>query len=251
MKITLIILLFITGCTRITNYEKRDLTKMPVEYVFPIKRDSLFNLLETVFENRYTEDDHKIKRKIIQELPIEKRLSISSLSTKKGELGYGKRTVKELNSLLSNYISNKENAKIDSISQFCQDIFLFGDCVPFYIEDEELDSVSISHFVGLSRNYQFSKNKVSPYYKAIFHLVIDSIDNTHTRVKIETISPVIFVGKQLQMGGHTLPPDFYWESVAVPVEPSTLEEYEILLKIGELTGIKNEMPPLVLPEMKN
>jgi len=251
MKITLIILLFITGCTRITSYEKRDLTKMPVEFVFPIKRDSLFTLLETVFKNRITEHVPNLNRKIVQDLPIEKRVSISSLSTKKGVLGLGKRTVKELNSLLPNYISNFKNVNIDSLSQFYNDIFLFGDCGEIYIEDEELDSVSISHFVGLSRNYLFTKNNVSPYYRAIFHLVIDSIDNNHTRVKIETISPVIFVGKQLQMGGHTIFPEFYWHSVAVPVEPSTLEEYEILMKIGELTGIKKEMPPLILPEMKN
>jgi hypothetical protein len=34
------------------------------------------------------------------------------------------------------------------------------------------------------------------------------------------------------------------------VEPSTIEEYEILLKIGNLVGEKN-MPSLILPNEKN
>jgi hypothetical protein len=83
-------------------------------------------------------------------------------------------------------------------------------------------------------------------YWAWFYLHLESIDNTNTKVTITTFEPEVIVGRELLPS----PPHFVRRDKTLTVEPSTIEEYEILLKIGNLVGEKN-MPSLILPNEKN
>lgn len=82
-------------------------------------------------------------------------------------------------------------------------------------------------------------------YWVSFYLHIERIDQRHTKVSITTIEPKVIVGKEWFPG----PPHFVRKDITISVEPSTMEEYEILLKIGNMVGQK-DMPPLNLPEKK-
>jgi hypothetical protein len=82
-------------------------------------------------------------------------------------------------------------------------------------------------------------------YLVSFYLHLENIDQTHTRVIIKTIDPKIIIGKELlpSLPHFTRMPEYF------TVEPSTIEEYEILIEIGKLVGEKG-MPPLHLPTKK-
>jgi hypothetical protein len=99
--------------------------------------------------------------------------------------------------------------------------------------------------------YSFDLFNSSIYYKdskpllysASFHIHLDSIDNNHTTVTINTIHPKVLVGKKFGLRDNLRirTADFR------DVEPSTVEEYEILLKIGTAIDEK-DMPKLIMPE---
>ena len=78
-------------------------------------------------------------------------------------------------------------------------------------------------------------------YGAFFHLHIDSVDSRHTRISVITINPII----TYDYGVPTPPHDTRPLGCVVP--PSTIEEYEILHRIGELVGEKN-MPAIKYPK---
>lgn len=83
-------------------------------------------------------------------------------------------------------------------------------------------------------------------FHAWFYLHLESIDDTHTKVSITTIEPEVIVGREILPS----PPHFVRLDKKVKVEPSTIEEYEILLKIGKLVQEK-DMPLLILPNERN
>lgn len=240
-NILILSIVLLTGCIQIKTYEKREIEKMPIGAVFPIGKDSLFNIIEMIFEMKEKQISN-LNRKVIQGLSIDERFSVYSLSTEGGPYGNGKRTFNQLQSLLSLHISNEKEINIDSIAHFYKDIFLFGDCGNPYINDEILDSVGISYFVGLSRNYIFSESKKAPYYDVIIHLVLEAVDNNKTRVNIIAINPRIFIGKRPYWSGHTMIPELYWKPVEIPVETSTIEENEILQIIDEVLKSKKAFP---------
>jgi len=76
-------------------------------------------------------------------------------------------------------------------------------------------------------------------------LHIKSIDGLHSQITVTTIDSKIVIGKEM----IPKPPHFVRKDKTLAVEPSTIEEYEILLEIGKLVGEKG-MPPLSLPEKK-
>lgn len=80
-------------------------------------------------------------------------------------------------------------------------------------------------------------------YYAEFHLHLTLIDSTHTKVAIFTINPMVVTGEKL------LPsfPHFGANPKYKSVPPSTIEEYEILLKIGKGLGVEDTMPKLMMP----
>ena len=83
-------------------------------------------------------------------------------------------------------------------------------------------------------------------YLVSFYLHLESVDQSHTKVSIKTMEPKIIVGNDLLPS----PPHFVRNNKIMVVEPSTIEEYEILLEIGKLVGEK-EMPLLILPNEKS
>jgi hypothetical protein len=77
----------------------------------------------------------------------------------------------------------------------------------------------------------------------IIHLTEMSIDSV--RVEIRAFQPEISTGVDVSyyvLGGHP------GMGRATSVPPSTIEEYQLLLYIGEGLGVRDRMPKLVLPK---
>ena len=89
--------------------------------------------------------------------------------------------------------------------------------------------------MGLSSVY-FVGGKAAPYL-ADFHLKIEDLGGERTRVEVETIDPQVIAGRALMPGRHFTRPNIY-----VPVEATSIEEYRLLLRLGELLG-EPGMPP--------
>jgi hypothetical protein len=101
--------------------------------------------------------------------------------------------------------------------------------------------------IGVYRKSKIYKEKgVFFDYWVSFYLHLEQIDQKHTKVNIITIEPKIIVGKEWFPG----PPHFVRNNKTIIVEPSTIEEYEILQEIGRLIGEQN-MPSLILPDAKS
>jgi hypothetical protein len=77
-------------------------------------------------------------------------------------------------------------------------------------------------------------------YRAKFQLHLTALDNNRTRVSVITHDPAVINGS-VCCGLHG------YNSNDVAVEPTTVEEYRILLFIGRVLGVSG-MPPLRLPE---
>jgi hypothetical protein len=91
------------------------------------------------------------------------------------------------------------------------------------------------YYLGYSRVY-LRKNGDSIFYRASFYLHLEEIDSNQTKVTINTVDPEIIIGKKL------LPslPHLVRKDRTINVESTTIEEYEILLKLGDLI---NDTPP--------
>lgn len=100
-----------------------------------------------------------------------------------------------------------------------------------------------SSAIGKSKIYFNKKGEPLDYY-AEFHLHLTVIDSINTKVEIFTTDPRVVVGRDLFPSlPHLVRMD---KTKSVP--PSTIEEYEILLKIGKGLGVKEKMPKLVEPQ---
>jgi len=99
-------------------------------------------------------------------------------------------------------------------------------------------------YICKSKIYQ-KDNGDSLEYEAWFYLHLEEVVKGKTKVSITTIEPKVVVGRELL----PTPPHFVRKDKTLLVEPSTIEEYEILLKIGRLVG-EQGMPPLQLPVKK-
>jgi hypothetical protein len=82
-------------------------------------------------------------------------------------------------------------------------------------------------------------------YRASFHLHFISINDTLTRIQVKTLNPYlfrnnVFAGMGCVHGELT--------GVTEKVEPTTIEEYQLLLRIGEKLQMNTKMPPLLLPD---
>ena len=98
---------------------------------------------------------------------------------------------------------------------------------------------------GYKNSNIFFNNHNSPYlYWVDFHIHLQSIDNNHTVIEVIAIEPRIKIGQSFF---PTLP-HLARPFTHTQVETSTIEEYEILLKIGELLGVKEKMPKCNYPE---
>ena len=79
-------------------------------------------------------------------------------------------------------------------------------------------------------------------YRATFQLHLTRLNENSTKVSVITHDPTVINGSKC-CGLHG------YKSNDVPVEPTTIEEYKILLFIGRLLGV-GDMPTLRLPENK-
>ena len=89
----------------------------------------------------------------------------------------------------------------------------------------------------------YIKKNGTPYiYCAIYHIHLQNISKNQTRVSVFVKDPNVLKGLS------RLPtlPHFSKEWVYLPVKSTTVEEYEILLIIGNALGGK-DMPPLKIP----
>lgn len=102
------------------------------------------------------------------------------------------------------------------------DAYLYGDISP----------------IGESQVY--FKNGQPLIYYADFHIHVTAVSPKKTRVDISTYDSSVAVGvdENWSPRGPSL--------IEVDVDPTTIEEYQLLLNIGKQLGAA-EMPPLVLP----
>lgn len=92
-------------------------------------------------------------------------------------------------------------------------------------------SLSAVYFVG---------GEPAPYI-ADFYLRIEPLDDRATRVAVEALDSQVIAGKTL-LPRHELSR----ANIYVPVSPTTVEEYQLLLRIGEVLG-QSGMPSPRLP----
>jgi len=91
--------------------------------------------------------------------------------------------------------------------------------------------------------YVSEEDSVGMDYIASFHLHLTKIDSNRTMVQVITYNPAIINGNHnIALIGMTP------GSILEPVEPTSIEEYQILLRIGKKLGLKLKMPKLLLPE---
>lgn len=99
--------------------------------------------------------------------------------------------------------------------------------------------LTYSGSIGKSEIYFDRNNKPLDYYaEFIIHLIPN--DSQNVKVEIITINSKVAVGRKL----FPSLPHLVRMIKTKDVEPSTIEEYEILLKIGEALGVSGSMPKM-------
>ena len=116
-----------------------------------------------------------------------------------------------------------------------------------YILPENSKDVYFQSF-GIHNKSKIFCNKQNEFcdYWVSYYLHLDSITVHSTKVTVTTIKSEIVIGQKLLPS----PPHFVRDNKTITVEPSTIEEYLILLEIGKMTG-ENNMPKLILPDSTN
>lgn len=83
------------------------------------------------------------------------------------------------------------------------------------------------------------------YYLYKFHIHLVENSPGKTRVEVRTINPRISIGVRFPY--NILPISESNAGLWKQVEPSTIEEYRLLLAIGEGLGIRDSMPQIIMP----
>lgn len=148
-------------------------------------------------------------------------------------------------------ISNRSSVTDEFYSSFSEDSFYFSletKDDPSFSREVFQDPSNINDLylhswgqpISFSRVY-FGGGKPLKY-RANFQLHLTALSGNNTKVSVIVHNPTVINGSKC-CGLHG------YVSNDVPVEPTTIEEYKILLFIGRLLGQQN-MPPLRLPEDK-
>ena len=95
---------------------------------------------------------------------------------------------------------------------------------------------------GWDTSYIYINKEYPIYYYAEYHVHMLPINENSTKIEIYTIKPKILLKEP------RYPSFFNFAAESRTVMPSTIEEYKILLCIGEILGVKDQMPKLYLPE---
>jgi len=209
---------------KVYEVEKINIAPMPTEYIFNVSKDSMYKILESSF---YPTD---VIERIKKTWGLNSREKLDNINpndyyfTVKDEFEY---------SLLG----------IDSSDFMGEKPYLVHFPVDFF-KDEYLDAW-IRYPTGISYNYKFKGIDIHPIYKTLFYIKLDEVNIENTRVSIFAYQPKIVIGSEVRFDIHH---DYQRFAIEIPAEPSTIEEYQILLRIGEAIGVKDQMPKLVLPE---
>lgn len=94
--------------------------------------------------------------------------------------------------------------------------------------------------IAKSRVY-YSEKGLPLDYLAGFHLHLTAIEAKKTKVEVFTYFSKVINGKTSGLGDPHGPHNIYTD-----VDPTTIEEYQLLLRLGEILKEKN-MPELILP----
>ena len=226
-----LIIFWVISCSQIRfvdvkAYEKIDVPKMPTEYIFDVSQDSMMKVLEKHFNSfRVTEEFKKIWK-------VKNRKDLQGISFYK----YLRR--------LEEYEFEGYFYLPDSLKQV-DDYYLISLPVR-YIKDNFLLDAWVRHPTDIAYNYQFEGTDIHPIYKTIFQIKMKEITHEKTQVSIIPINPKIVVGSEVVYNPRIL----WWQRIAIDKDavPSTIEEYQILLYIGEILGVKDQMPKLILPK---
>ncbi len=134
-------------------------------------------------------------------------------------------------------ISNKQWIVKDEISLY---LLYLGDRVSEKLENKFDLYLTPSGTRLISYSKVYKKFWWSLEYFAEFQLHFEPINEAETKITVITHAPEVLYSSSAVFSGHAYV-DFK------KVEPTTIEEYEILLRIGKLVGEIN-MPPLKLPK---
>ena len=108
-----------------------------------------------------------------------------------------------------------------------------------FIDSNNINDAILYPLASFDSKIYFRSGKPLPYTSMAFHIHLDSISENKTNVEIFTLESKLYT---FGIGaGHLC---HIWEK---EVPPSTIEEYEILLIIGEQLG-EQEMPACNYPE---
>ena len=94
---------------------------------------------------------------------------------------------------------------------------------------------------ALGNSYVYKRRGKSLPYSAVFHLHLLKQDSMHTKIVVSTLDPYVIFGTHLL----PTPPHFERDFKIKKVEPSTIEEYEILYRIGK--SLNQDMPEVKYP----
>lgn len=95
-----------------------------------------------------------------------------------------------------------------------------------------------------SRVYLGTTKKVPHFFNMHLYFVGFGFDGT--QVSVAAVDPTISIGVRFPY--KILPISEPGVAFTMAVEGSSIEEYEVLLRIGDAMGEKDAMPPLVLPQ---
>lgn len=150
----------------------------------------------------------------------------------------------QVKAIIKNEFLNKPGYRYMQLEYSGQDIILSSVAKKLFENESNQNDFYLHYSSSIGKSKIAFDKKENPLdYYAEFHLHLTAIDSTHTKVEVFTIDPKVVVGREL------LPslPHLVRMDKTKSVPPSTIEEYEILLKIGKGLNVGDKMPKLIMP----
>ncbi len=150
------------------------------------------------------------------------------------------------------YIFDKNSFQIKKAIKTCLGKYQINGLALYLKEDNRFEILNIIEnendaylrtFIDYMDSKVYFKKNNPLKYTADFHIHLDSLAPNKTRVTVITINPRIITGIKPGIGDNFT----FGSSNFKSVQPSTIEEYEIILKIGKELG-QQGMPPCNYPD---
>jgi hypothetical protein len=149
------------------------------------------------------------------------------------------RTIEQVDAALANYRDDSLGPLYMADNPVSPDeVAIFAN--PDNQHDAYLDSGDAN--AANSAVYFFSNGQLCPYGKGL-HIHVSKIDAGRTKVEVFTHKPWIFAGERIR---YVFPLGVHDRSIFIKVQPTTVEEYSLLRKLGAAMNV-TDMPPLILP----